>query len=138
MSKNDLFAFIARGGATLREVVNRFGISPDNATSRLHYYYSDGRLERCGKPYRYYLPGQVPSSAEDIPEPLETPTYCHPDVQRRIMHRLRDMRGRDVTLAMLKHYVRAESAAQLHDAAEDLVAQGALRRGEQGLSWRYW
>ena len=125
-------------GLTSSAIARLLVENPTGVAVGLLYHTRKGNVSRWGQgtqaePYRYYLPGDARPVA-----PVERPRTCDPDLQRRIMHRLRDMRGRDVTLRMLKHYVRAESAMQLHDAAEDLVAQGVLKRGDEVMTWRYW
>lgn len=146
MTQGEAIEYIGENpGAKMTEVAEALGARINTASTILGKLHSRGRLVRVSgngtrhDPYRYDLAERVRVKFSPVNHPeLPKVTHCHPDVQRRIIHRLRDMRGRDVTLRMLKHYVRAESTEQLHDAAEDLVAQGVLKRGDEVMTWRYW
>jgi hypothetical protein len=89
----------------------------------------------------------IPTPAESITAPRVAIPDDHnaemvrrpfADLERRIFGVMQTMRGRELSIAMLRRYVRAESALELAEAANALSEKGVVSRKGSGSSRDPW
>lgn len=144
MTRAELLASLP---GTVDQLAGRFRTSSNNVRNRLWRCQRAGEVWRDGSgtrndPYRYHRADAKAEVPPEPPHPTSAPTSrrdvrLSDPLERRIILRMRDLLGREVTLTMLRRYVRARSATELVAACESLMERGVLLPGD-GLSWRYW
>ena len=80
---------------------------------------------------------KAPEVRRQAAKPLASATNGD-DLERRVLNQLKLMQGRDVSIATLRRYVRADSASELAEAANRLAESGLINQRGEGTSRQPW